>query len=149
VESYRALKKEIDEIVGRIVGEYSANAWSPIHYHHGSVNFEELIALYSAADIALVTPLRDGMNLVCKEYLASHSDEDGVLILSKFAGASAEITECLTVNPYSIEEIRDAIYRALHMPREERRKRMAAMRRIVSAHPIQSWLQKCLEEFDK
>ncbi|MFC1808933.1 trehalose-6-phosphate synthase [Candidatus Omnitrophota bacterium] len=147
VVAYQTLKKEIDEIVGRINGKFSTGTWSPIHYIYNAVPFEELVALYSAAHIALVTPLRDGMNLVSKEFIASHSDNDGVLILSKFAGAISEIKNCLSVNPYSIEDIASAIYRAIHMPDVERKRRMIKMRKNVKANNIQLWLDKCLELF--
>jgi alpha,alpha-trehalose-phosphate synthase [UDP-forming] len=148
VESYQTLKKEIDEIVGRINGSCSTDFWAPVRYRYGTVSFEELVALYLAADIALVTPLRDGMNLVCKEYIAAHSDHDGVLILSKFAGAIAEIKDCIAVNPYSIEEIKQAIFQALFMPKEERKKRMNRMRKNIRSHDIKSWLENCLHHFE-
>lgn len=147
VKDYQLLKREIDETIGRINGKFSTETWSPIHYIYRSVNFEELVALYSAADIALVTPLRDGMNLVCKEYVASHTDEDGVLILSKFAGAISEFSKCIAVNPYSAEDIAGAIYKAIHMPPNERQRRMRAMRQVVEKHNINHWLEKCFSLF--
>lgn len=149
VDSYQQLKKEVDEIVGRINGLYSTDTWTPIHYHYATVAFAELIALYAAADVCLVTPLRDGMNLVCKEYIAAHSDEDGILILSKFAGASAEITDALTVNPYNIDEIQEALFKSLHMAQPERTRRMVAMRKKIKEHSLHSWLQSCLAHFEQ
>ena len=149
VETYKTLKKEIDEIIGRVNGKFSTGLWAPIHYNYGTIPFEELVALYLASDVALVTPLRDGMNLVCKEYVAAHSDNDGVLVLSKFAGAIAEIKNCLPVNPYSIEDIANAIYQALHMPVEERRRRMGRMRRNIKFNNIGIWLQNCLRYFEQ
>ncbi|MEX2305067.1 MAG: trehalose-6-phosphate synthase, partial [Waddliaceae bacterium] len=143
VGSYRELKREVDEIVGRINGTYSTDHWIPIHYHYHTVSFEDLIALYLAADIALVTPLRDGMNLVCKEFVAAHSDDDGILILSRFAGAYAELQDCLVVNPYNIEEVKNTIYKAIHMPKEERVKRMQNMRKSIQSHDIHSWMKNC------
>jgi alpha,alpha-trehalose-phosphate synthase [UDP-forming] len=148
VKIYRTLKKEIDEIIGRLNGKFSTGLWTPVHYNYGTVPFEELVALYSAADVALVTPLRDGMNLVCKEYVASHSDNDGVLVLSKFAGAIAEIKNCLPVNPYSIEDISNSIYQALHMSKGERKKKMTKMRNNIKAHNINTWRQNCLRHFE-
>ncbi|MGB2661012.1 MAG: trehalose-6-phosphate synthase [Candidatus Omnitrophota bacterium] len=148
VDTYKTLKKEIDEIIGRINGRFSSGLWTPVHYNYGTVPFEELVALYSAADVALVTPLRDGMNLVCKEYVAAHSDNDGVLVLSKFAGAIAEIKNCLPVNPYSIEDIANSIYQALHMPEKERKKRMIKMRNNIKSNNISTWLENCLHHFD-
>jgi len=146
-EPYRILKREIDETVGRINGAFSTDTWTPVNYHYGTVAFEELVALYSAADIALVTPLRDGMNLVSKEYIAAHSNNDGILILSQFAGAAAELKESLIVNPYAIKELAETIYFALHMPEAERKKRMISMRRKVKKHDIGSWLDKCFQNF--
>ncbi len=146
--SYKTIKKEIDEIIGRINGKHSVGLWSPVCYNYGTVPFEELVALYAAADIALVTPLRDGMNLVCKEYVAAHSDNDGVLVLSRFAGAIDEIKNCLPVNPYSIEDISNAIYQALNMPMYERKKRMTKMRKNIRYNNIKNWLHKCLEHFE-
>ncbi|MDP8299364.1 MAG: trehalose-6-phosphate synthase [Candidatus Tantalella remota] len=147
--AYSSLKKKIDEIIGRINGKFSTGLWTPIHYNYGTVKFKELVALYLAAYIALVTPLRDGMNLVCKEFIAAHSDNDGVLVLSKFAGAIYEIKNCLAVNPYSIEDIANAIHQALQMPGPERRKRMKKMRKNISHNNIDKWLEICLENFEK
>lgn len=147
VEAYQTLKKEIDEMVGRINGKFSTGAWSPIYYMYKAIPFEELVALYAAADIALVTPLRDGMNLVCKEYIASHSDNDGILILSKFAGAISEIKNCLSVNPYSIDDIAATLYKAIHMPEAERRQRMIKLRKNIQSNNIQLWLERCFHEF--
>ncbi len=148
VGTYIALKKELDEIIGRINGKFSTGMWTPVHYNYGTVPFDELVALYFAADVALVTPLRDGMNLVCKEYIAACSDNDGVLVLSKFAGAISEIKNCLAVNPYSIEDIAGAIYRALRMPKNERVKRMKKMRSNIRSHNINTWLENCLRNFE-
>ena len=147
LEAYSDLKKEIDEIIGRINGKFSTGFWAPINYNYGTVPFEELVALYSAADIALVTPLRDGMNLVCKEYIAAHFDEDGVLVLSKFAGAISEIKNCIAINPYNINDIASGIYRAVHMSQKERKKRMHRMRKNIQNNSISVWLDRCLEEF--
>lgn len=149
LSAYSGLKKEIDEIIGRINGKYSTGLWTPIHYNYGTVKFKELVALYLAGDIALVTPLRDGMNLVCKEYIAAHSDNDGILVLSKFAGAISEIKNCLTVNPYSIEDIAVSIYRAMTMHAPERKKRMKKMRANISKNNIGNWMTVCLDSFNK
>ena len=148
VGEYIKLKKEIDEIIGRINGRYSTGLWSPIYYNYGKVDFKELLSLYLASDVGLVTPLRDGMNLVCKEYVAAHSDNDGVLVLSKFAGAIAEIKDCLSVNPYSIEDVANAIYRAFSMPEKERKARMRKMRRSIRSNTIKTWLDNCLKNFE-
>lgn len=148
VKEYKALKRKIDELIGQINGRFSTGLWAPVHYNYGTVDLNELVALYMAADVALVTPLRDGMNLVCKEFVAARSDGDGVLVLSKFAGAIAEIKNCLPVNPYSVEDIADVVYRALNLPEEERRLRMGRMRMNIKGNNIAGWLQKCLEYFD-
>ncbi len=147
VESYKLLKKEVDELVGRINGTFSTESWSPVHYHYGTASFQSLVSHYSAADIALVTPLRDGMNLVCKEYVASCSDEDGILILSKFAGAISEMDGCLAVNPYSIDEIYSVLYQAFNMPEQERKQRMKKMRQTLQDHDINRWLKACEKHF--
>ncbi len=149
VEAYQILKKEIDEIIGRINGRFSTGTWSPIHYIYSSVPFNELVAFYAAADIALITPLRDGMNLVCKEYIASHSDGEGVLILSKFAGAISEIKNCLSVNPYGVDDIVNTLYYALHMDGAERRMKMLRMRKNIRSNSINSWLSKCFQMFNQ
>ncbi|MDP8258242.1 MAG: trehalose-6-phosphate synthase [Candidatus Aadella gelida] len=148
LDAYSELKKEIDEIIGRINGRFSTGLWTPVHYNYGTIPFEELVALYGAADIALVTPLRDGMNLVCKEYIAAHSDGDGVLILSKFAGAIGEIKDSIAINPYNIKDIENAIYTAINMPEEERRRRMRKMRKKIKTNTINNWLNRCFEEFN-
>lgn len=147
VSSYQGLKKQVDELVGRINGSHSTETWRPIHYHYGTADFEKLVAHYLAADIALVTPLRDGMNLVCKEYIASHSDDRGVLILSKFAGAYSEIKDCISINPYSIKNIKHAIIDALSTPENLRVEGMKKMRNTIKNHDILSWWKKCSQYF--
>jgi alpha,alpha-trehalose-phosphate synthase [UDP-forming] len=148
VKAYKTLKIKIDQLIGQINGRFSTGLWAPIHYNYGTVPLKELVALYKAADVALVTPLRDGMNLVCKEFVASRSDGDGVLVLSKFAGAIAEIKNCLPVNPYSVEEMSSVIYKALNMPAFERKRRMKKMRINIKGNNIDGWLEKCLFYFD-
>ena len=105
-EGYRRFRKHVEESVGRVNGIYGTLGSLPMHYVHQSVSPRDLVALYCAADVMLVTPLRDGMNLVAKEFAASRVDEDGVLVLSEFAGAAAELDGALTVNPYDIEGVR-------------------------------------------
>jgi alpha,alpha-trehalose-phosphate synthase [UDP-forming] len=144
VPEYRAMKRELDELVGQIVGEFSRPGWIPVHYFFRSVPRLELVTLYRAADIALVTPARDGMNLVAKEFCAS-SINQGVLILSEFAGAAVQLREgALLVNPYSLDEVADAIHRAYHMPREEQERRMDFMRNQVRRQNVFHWLQTFL-----
>ncbi len=140
LEAYRQKKREIDETVGRVNGRYSDGLWSPIHYQYRSFPAAELIAYYRAADIALVTPLRDGLNLVAKEYVASRINGDGAVILSEFAGVAHQLPEAILTNPYSSEDVASALRRALEMDGAERRRRMAAMQTRVQAEDIAWWL---------
>jgi trehalose 6-phosphate synthase/phosphatase len=144
VENYRAFHREVNELVGRINGRSSTIASVPVHYIHRSVPEAELAALYRAADAMVVTPLRDGMNLVAKEFVASRVDEDGVLILSEFAGAAEELREALVVNPYDLDVVADAMERALTMPRSERLLRMQALRQRVAAFTVHDWVARFL-----
>ncbi len=139
VESYREYREEVDRLVGRIHGEFATAAWSPIHYLYRGISQAEIVALYRAADAVLVTPLRDGMNLVAKEFVATRRDGDGVLVLSEFAGAASELADALRVNPYDIEGTADAFYRALTMPEDERRTRMTVLRDRVMQHDVHRW----------
>ena len=145
VPEHREMKRTIEEIVGRIVGRYSFEGRSPLAYVYTAFDLQQLAAYYIAADVALITPLRDGMNLVAKEYVACHSRGDGILILSEFAGAARELTEALPVNPYDPEAVRRQINRALAMPPEERRTRMLALARKVAAHDVHWWTSQFLE----
>jgi trehalose 6-phosphate synthase/phosphatase len=142
VAEYQALKREVDEMVGRINGRFSDRGWSPIRYLVRSVGEEELVTLYRNAEVALVTPLRDGMNLVAKEYVASQLDNDGVLILSELAGAAEELKEAILVNPYDVDEVVEALRRALSIPEDERRARMSALRHRVQAGDVQHWVRQ-------
>jgi trehalose 6-phosphate synthase/phosphatase len=142
VISYQRFRRDVEETVGRLNGAYGTLRSLPIHYVHQSVPLDELVALYCAADVLLVTPLRDGMNLVAKEFAASRIDEDGVLILSEFAGAAAELQGAVTVNPYDVCAFADTIHHALTMPRDERRARMRALRRRVCANDVFAWADR-------
>lgn len=139
VDSYAELKTKIDETIGSINGQYSDINWNPIHYFYHGFGFEELCALYNVADIALVTPLRDGMNLVAKEYIACKRESGGVLILSEMAGASIELIDALIVNPNDSTEIENAILKALRMPSEEIDERMKWMQRKISRQTVNKW----------
>jgi len=139
VASYQDYRSHIEEMIGRINGAYGTLNSVPIHYLYQSVAAERLVALYCAADVMLVTPIRDGMNLVAKEYVAARVDDDGVLVLSEFAGAAEELREAVTVNAYDVEALADGIRRALTMEPAERRARMRAMRRRVSAYDVHRW----------
>ncbi len=145
VSEYRELKREIDELVGRVNGRFATSRWSPIRYLFRSLEREELAALYRDADIALVTPLRDGMNLVAKEFVASQVESPGVLILSRMAGAAETMREALLVNPYNIDETAEAIHRALTMDHYERRSRMAALRKREDRDDVSSWVAGFLD----
>jgi trehalose 6-phosphate synthase/phosphatase len=139
VASYQRFRRDVEETVGRMNGVYGTLRSLPIHYVHQSVPLDELVALYCAADVLLVTPLRDGMNLVAKEFVASRTDEDGVLILSEFAGAVNELQGAVTVNPYDVHALADTIQQGLGMPATERRARMRALRRRVCEHDVFAW----------
>ncbi len=145
VEEYQALKREIDELVGRVNGRFSERGWSPIRYLFRQLEPAELAALYRDARVALVTPLRDGMNLVAKEYVASRVDGDGVLVLSELAGAAGELQEALLVNPFDIEAVADTLDSALAMPEDERRARMTALRARVRSRDVHAWVRQFLD----
>lgn len=144
VEAYREFRQEIDAIIGRIVGEFATPNWVPIHYLYRSLTDAEIVALYRAADVMLVTPLRDGMNLVAKEFAAARVDGDGVLVLSEFAGAAAELAEAVHVNPYDTDGTAAAIHTALVMPEDERRTRMSGLRRRVFEYDVLHWVRSFL-----
>ncbi|HKO14920.1 MAG TPA: bifunctional alpha,alpha-trehalose-phosphate synthase (UDP-forming)/trehalose-phosphatase [Gemmatimonadaceae bacterium] len=139
VGAYRQLRREVDALVGRINGRFATPAWTPIHYLYRSVPETMLLALYRTADVMLVTPVRDGMNLVAKEFVAARTDESGVLLLSEFAGAAEELTDALLVNPYDVDGVAEAIHRALVMDPVERRRRMSRLRLQVAAHDVHHW----------
>jgi trehalose 6-phosphate synthase len=144
VQAYMALRDEIELTVGRINGDYGTIAHVPISYQHHGFPREEMVALYLAADVMLVTALRDGMNLVAKEYVACRFDEDGVLILSEFAGASDELKRALLINPHDIDGVKDAMLRAIAMPKRERTARMRSMRKRVIEHDVTRWSNEFL-----
>jgi trehalose 6-phosphate synthase/phosphatase len=136
---YTRLRREVDELIGEINGDWSTPNWSPITYLRRSLPQAELAALYASADVALVTPLRDGLNLVAKEYVACKSSGDGVLVLSEFAGAAAEMGEALLVNPYDEEGLSATIARALSISEKEKRERMMALYRRVHKNNVFAW----------
>ena len=146
VGRYADLKTKIDETIGAINGMYSTINWTPVYYFYHSFPFDELVAMYNIADIALVTPLRDGMNLVAKEYLAAKRDKPGVLILSEMAGAAIELTEAILVNPNDITEIENAILEAIEMPEEEQLRRLQIMQQLISKHNVNRWASGFVKE---
>ncbi|MCV6630000.1 MAG: bifunctional alpha,alpha-trehalose-phosphate synthase (UDP-forming)/trehalose-phosphatase [Flavobacteriaceae bacterium] len=139
VEQYQNLKNEVDIHVGNINGEFGTINWNPVIYFYRSVPFENLIELYSSADVALLTPLRDGMNLVAKEYLASKVNHTGSIILSEMAGASKELGEAISVNPNNIYDTAEAIYKALTMPEEEKKKSVISMQKRIKRYDVYKW----------
>ncbi len=146
IPEYQELKAEIEGLVGEINGEFTQPGWIPIHYMFRSLERTELLAYYRAADIALVTPLKDGMNLIAKEYCAARVDRSGVLILSEFAGASTQLRRnALVVNPYDIDGVANAIYRAYNMSGDERRSRMLRLRKAVARRDIFRWVDSFLK----
>jgi trehalose 6-phosphate synthase/phosphatase len=149
VPDYSQLKREIDQAVGRVNGRFSAGGWSPVRYIARPVPREDLFAMYRQADIALVTPLRDGMNLVAKEYVASQVEDSGVLILSEMAGAAEELQEALIVNPFHGDAVVEAIQRAMSMPEQERRARMSALRARVRSKDVYVWVDEFLTEAER
>ena len=146
IPKYKDLKQEIERLVSGINGEFTQPGWVPIHYLHRSLERDELVAYYCAADIALITSLKDGMNLVAKEYCASHVDEQGVLILSEFAGAGPELREgALLVNPNDFTQVADSLVQACQMSTAEKQRRMRAMRLVVKHHNVERWAASFLE----
>jgi trehalose 6-phosphate synthase len=145
VESYQVLRSDIERQVGHINGEYGEVGHPVVHYLHRPVPRDELVAFFVASDVMLVTPLRDGMNLVAKEYVACRSDLGGALVLSEFTGAAAELRQAYLVNPHDTEGVKDAIEAALNQTDEQGRRRMRALRRQVLAHDVDRWARSFLE----
>ena len=145
VKAYMQLRDEIELTVGRINGDFGTMSHTAISYHHHGYPRDEMVALYLAADIMLVTALRDGMNLVAKEYVASRFDNDGILILSEFTGASDQLKRSLRINPHDIDGLKDAIVQAIEMPRVERARRMRSMRSVVLRNDVARWSAEFLE----
>ncbi len=146
VEHYQDERHEIERLVGEINGRFSRIGLPVIHYLYQTLGFDELIALYRAGDVMLVTPFRDGMNLVAKEYAAAHIDGDGVLVLSEFAGAADELTDAVLVNPHDDQALQQAIVTAVEMHRHERRERMEGLRDRIRKSDVQGWADRFLAE---
>jgi trehalose 6-phosphate synthase/phosphatase len=139
VPEYAKLKKETDELVGRINGKYATVNWTPIWYYYRAMSFDDLIDLYMTSDIAMITPVRDGMNLVAKEFIASRVSGDGVLILSEMAGASKELFEAILINPFDKNAMADALLKAITMPIEEQKQRNIGMQKRLSRYTVDYW----------
>jgi trehalose 6-phosphate synthase/phosphatase len=148
VPEYQALKREVDELVGRINGRFGEPGWVPIWYLYRFMSFERLVALYRAGDVALVTPLRDGMNLVAKEYLASHPEGTGVLILSETAGAAEELGEALIVNPHDTDQMIDALERALTMSEQQQKASNQPMLARQRRYDVVRWAEDFLAQLE-
>lgn len=149
VEAYVSLRERVERLVGEMNGDYGRVGYPVVHYIHQTQTFDELLALYRAADVMLVTPLRDGMNLVAKEYVASRFDDRGSLVLSEFAGAAHELNDALIVNPYDTAGVKAAMAHAVEMDPDEARRRMTAMRTLVTQNDAASWASKFLTELAK
>jgi alpha,alpha-trehalose-phosphate synthase [UDP-forming] len=146
IPNYKHLRRELELLVSQINGEFTQPGWVPVHYLHRNLGRDELLAYYRAADIGLVTPLKDGMNLVAKEFCAAQVDERGVLIVSEFAGAGPELRYgAILVNPNDFAEVAEALHDAAHMTMDERRTRMRLLREIVKDHSVQRWIRSFLQ----
>ena len=148
VDDYKELKEEIDELVGNINGKYGNLDWLPIHYFYRSMDFETLLSLYKIANIGLVTPFRDGMNLIAKEYMASKVDGQGVLILSEMAGAAAELSEAMIINPNDLDQMAGAMVDALEMPEQQQVSANRTMQRRLKRYDIQNWTSDFLKRLN-
>ncbi|HEY7166245.1 MAG TPA: bifunctional alpha,alpha-trehalose-phosphate synthase (UDP-forming)/trehalose-phosphatase [Candidatus Binatia bacterium] len=148
IENYEETKKQIEELVGKINGQFGTIGWVPIIYQYRSVPFESLVALYAIADVGLVTPLRDGMNLVAKEYVASRTRKNGVLVLSEMAGAAKELTDALIINPNDRAQIATALKTALEMPLAEQVRRNTAMQKILQERDVTWWATTFLAQLE-
>jgi len=146
IPAYLERKKMIEEKIGTINGRFSSISWQPVIYRYNHLSFKELIALYQAADVALITPLRDGMNLVAKEYVASCASGRGVLILSELAGAASELSEAILVNPTDTADVASSITRALAMPLYEQRNRLALMQRRLQEYDVIKWVNDFMDQ---
>jgi trehalose 6-phosphate synthase len=145
VEHYTRMRNDIEQAVGRINGAHSRVGHPVLHYLHQSMPRDDLVAFFAAADVMLVTPLRDGMNLVAKEYVACRHDNGGVLVLSEFAGAAIELKDAILVNPHDTDGVKNALEAALRMNPSEARRRMRAMRRQVLTHDVDRWARTFLD----
>jgi trehalose 6-phosphate synthase len=145
IPNYKDLRREVELLVSQINGEFTEGGWVPIHYMHRNLTRKQLLTYYRAADIALVTSLKDGMNLVAKEFCAAQVDELGVVVISEFAGASAELQHgALVVNPNDLAGIAEAVHKACVMPVEEKRSRMRLLRDVVRTYSVQNWAEAFL-----
>jgi trehalose 6-phosphate synthase/phosphatase len=148
VDTYQDLRSEVERLVGEVNGKYTKLGWVPIWYIFQNIPQNQLLALYCASDVALITPLRDGMNLIAKEYIAAKSDHSGVLILSELAGAAKELGEALHVNPNNIEDMADAIFEALEMPKKKQVRSNRIMRERIEKYDVEKWASDFISELE-
>ena len=149
IRRYAELQLEVEATVREVNQALGTKSWRPIVYLSGHHEHREIWSYYRHADFCMVTSLHDGMNLVAKEFVSVRDDDDGVLILSRFAGASQELRDALIINPYDLAETAEAIRTALEMPKDERRARMTRMRHLVSEHNIYRWAGLLLSELSR
>ncbi len=145
IQTYWERKQMIEQAVGRINGKFGTLTWLPIVYRYASLTFPQLMALYTACDVAMITPVRDGMNLVAKEFVASRQDQQGVLLLSELTGAANELGEALLVNPLDEYEVADQLKNALEMPPEEQSRRIASMQQRVEQYDVKAWANEFIQ----
>lgn len=148
VPQYQQLKKEVDELVGKINGKFSTATWVPVWYFYRSLPFEELVELYTSCEVAFLTPIRDGMNLVAKEYIASRTDQTGVLILSEMAGVAHEMNDALLINPNDYNQMAEALKTALEMPIEEQKSRNKILQNRIKRYNVEKWASAFIEALD-
>lgn len=146
VDSYKQLREQIEGTVGRLNGTFDTMSHTAIRYLHHGYPFEEMVALYLATDVMVVSSLRDGMNLVAKEFVISHTDDRGALVLSEFTGAAEQLQDAILINPHDIDGFKDALLYARSMPEAEQKERMSAMREQIFAHDVEDWSQRFLED---
>ena len=149
VSDYKNLKRETDEIVGRVNGEFATVNWTPIWYYYRNMDFEDLVDLYTTSDIAMITPVRDGMNLVAKEFVSTRVNKDGVLILSEMAGAAKELFEAVTVNPFDLNSMADSILKAIKMPKDEQKRRNNTMQKRLKRYTVKYWANEFFKALNK
>ena len=148
VLQYAEQRERVERLVSRINGEYGGPGYTPVVYMYRNLEFEELVAAYVAADVMLVTPLCDGMNLVAKEYVASRTSDDGLLVLSEFAGAASELTDALLINPLNLDELAETLRHAVRITPSEMATRMRSLRETVRRNDVYRWSRACIEALE-
>jgi trehalose 6-phosphate synthase len=149
IEEYQSINAEVEKLVEEINQRHGTNDWKPVHFLRAQHDYHAVLAAYGLAHAVMITSLHDGMNLVAKEFVASRTDGDGVLLLSRYAGAARELTDALLINPYDTDQLADAMLQAFKMPEQERRQRMMRMRAQVEQNNVYEWGRKIFEELLK